>query len=236
MQATQIDISRVWPFFAALLFIAFFAFWPTYFSPGLSASVSYVHFHAAAATVWMVMLISQPWLIRTYRYDLHRTLGWLALILVPVIVVSMLLLANFRIRTIAPENYHIQTYVLYLQISLASLFAASYVLAMLYRKVTEVHARFMICTGLTLIDPVFARLFFWIHPASVEMHQWLTYGLTDLVLVALILRERHNSKGRWVFPVMLAAFVLAQLPALFWWTNWPIWQGFAEWFRGLPLT
>ena len=232
----QVDVSQLWPFFAALLVIAFFAFWPTYFSPGLGASVSYVHLHAASATLWMISLILQPWLIRSHRYHLHRTIGRVSFILVPSLLVSMILLANFRIRNVRPEDYAIQTYVLYLQFSLAALFALSYGLAMLNRNKTDVHARFMVCTGLTLIDPVFARLIFWIHPASVEFHQWLTFGLTDVILIILIWRERRNPNARWVFPVMLGVFVVAQVPALLWWTNWAAWQSFAEWFRSVPLT
>lgn len=231
-----VDVSQLWPFFAALLVIAFFAFWPTYFSPGFGASVSYVHLHAATATLWMIALIAQPWLIRSHRYDLHRSIGRVSFLLVPVLIISMLLLASHRIRNVRLEDYPVQTYVLYLQFSLAAVFAAFYALAMIYRRRTEVHARFMVATGLTLIDPVFARLFFWIHPASVTFHQWLTYGLTDLLLIALIWRERENRNDRWVFPLVLCLFLIAQIPALLWWPNWPIWQSFAEWFRAVPLT
>ena len=232
----QVDVTQLWLFFAVLLVIAFFAFWPTYFSPGLGASVSYVHFHAATATLWMIALIAQPWLIRSHRYDLHRAVGRLSFVLVPVLLISMILLANFRIRNVRPEDYAIQTYVLYLQVSLLVVFAVAYGLSMLYRRQTDIHARFMVCTGLTLVDPVFARLFFWIHPDSVMLHQWFTFGLTDLILIALIWRERRNIKDRWVFRSMLCLFVVAQIPALLAWTNWPIWQSFAAWFRSIPLT
>src|SRR5687767_2265407 len=124
MQSTsrQVDVSQLWLFFAVLLVIAFFAFWPTYFSPGLGASVSYVHLHAATATLWMIALISQPFLIRSHRYDLHRTIGRVSFILVPILLISMVLLANFRIRNVKPEDYPIQTYILYLQFSLMAVF------------------------------------------------------------------------------------------------------------------
>ena len=230
------DPSVAWAWFAALLLIAIVAFWPTYFAPGLRSSGPYIHIHAVTATVWMLMLIAQPWLIRTYRYDLHRQLGKVSFVIAPLVVVSMLLLANYRIRTAPPEAYQVQTYVLYLQISLVVLFATSYALAIVYRKAAEVHARFMVCTGLTLIDPVFARVFYWIHPSSVMYHQWLTFGLTDLVFVLLIILERRNQRGRWVFPLMLSVFVILQIPALLMLTELPLWQSFAVWFASLPLT
>ena len=238
MQRTMkiFDPAVAWPWFAGLLVIAALAFWPTYFAPGLRASSPYIHIHAATATVWMLMLIAQPWLIRTYRYDLHRRVGAVSYAIAPIVVASMLLLANYRLRTAAPEAYQVQTYVLYLQFSLAFLFSLSYVLAILYRKDAELHARFMVCTGLTLIDPVFARAFYWIHADSVLIHQWFTYGLTDLLFVLLIVLERRNGRGRWVFPLMLFAFILTQIPALLMLTWLPMWQGFATWFAGLPIT
>ena len=61
-------------------------------------------------------------------------------------------------------------------------------------------------------------------------------GLTDLVLLLLIWLDRRTSSGRWVFPVMLMVFLLAQTPALFQLTGQAWWQAFAAWYAALPLT
>ena len=233
---SEYALDRIWPYVAVFLLITFAAFWPTYFAPGLSSSSFYVHFHAVTAALWMILLIVQPLLIGRYRFDLHRAVGRASYLLVPVLLVSMLLLAHYRLRSVPEDVYRLQTFVLYLQFSLAALFALSFALAMIYRKTAELHARFMVCTGLTLIDPVFARIFFWAHPATVDYHQFLTYGLTDLVFLILIFLERRSSRGRWVFPVMLLVFILVQVPALLWLTDWPVWQSIAKWFSSLPLT
>jgi hypothetical protein len=230
------DAARVWVYFGALFVISFLAFWPSYFSPGIATSSRYTHFHAATAALWMSLLIIQPWLIRTYRFEVHRAIGRVSYVLVPVLLLSIILLANFRIRTVDHANYPIQTYVLYLQFFLGVLFAVSFFCAMIYRRDAEIHARFMVCTGLTLIDPVFARIVFWIHSPSAEYHQWLTFGLTDLVFLILIWSDRHNTRSRWVFRLMLGAFVLGQLPALLWFTNGETWQAIARWFQSIPLT
>lgn len=232
----HIDVERSSRYFAALFIITFVAFWPTYFAPGLGASGFYIHIHAFTATLWMLMLIVQPWLIKTYRYQQHRALGRFSYLIAPSLLISMVLLANFRLRTVQADAYQIQTYILYLQASLAAIFAISFGFAIWYRARADIHARFMICTGLTLIDPVFARLIYWIHPASAEYHQWITFGLTDLVLLALIWFERRSLTARWVFPVMLCVFVLLQIPALLWLTNFEPWQSFALWFKSIPLT
>jgi hypothetical protein len=94
----------------------------------------------------------------------------------------------------------------------------------------------MVCTGLTLIDPVVIRLLLWIERSPGWNYQWLTFGLTDLVLLGLIWMERKESTGREVFPFMLIVFVLSQVPALFGMTGQAWWQNFTAWFAALPLT
>ena len=73
------------------------------------------------------------------------------------------------------------------------------------------HSRFMVCTALTLINPVFVRLLIWIYPTPPFLYQWITFGLTDAVFLALIWRDRHTRAGRWVFAAMLLVFVASQL-------------------------
>lgn len=233
----SINFSRSGPYFAGLFLVALVAFWPTYLSrAAFSASSVYTHLHAFTATLWMLMLVAQPLTIRTRRLAWHRLLGRVSYVLAPLILVSIVLLAHSRLRGLSAEAYPIQTYVLYLQVSLAVLFGLSYGLAIYTRRAVALHARFMVCTALTLIDPVAIRLMFWAAPTPSWNYQWFTFGLTDLVLVALICLERHGRAGRKVFPAMLALFVLAQVPALFWLTDAPPWQAFARWFAALPLT
>lgn len=64
-------------------------------------------------------------------------------------------------------------------------------------------------------------------------YQWLTFGVTDLILVILIGLERSNRAGRGVFPAMLGVLVATQLPALLGWTNGPMWQAFSLGFASI---
>ncbi|MCA1614671.1 MAG: hypothetical protein LC795_11130 [Acidobacteria bacterium] len=230
------NFSRSGPYFAGLFLLALVAYWPTYFSRVLSAD-HYTHFHASLAAVWILMLAAQPMLIRAKRLSWHRLLGGFSYVLAPLIVVSIVLLAHSRIKGLSGEAYAVQTYILYLQVSLTVLFGLSYALAIYKRHALALHARFMVCTAFTLIDPVVIRLMFWMGSRTPSWnYQWVTFGLTDLVIVALIFMERRSRTGRRVFPVMLAVFVLAQIPALFGLTNTEPWQAFARWFAALPLT
>jgi hypothetical protein len=184
----------------------------------------------------MVLLIAQPMLMRSGRMRMHRTLGKASWVLGPLFIVAAVLLAHHRIATAEGPAYAFQTYILWLQVSLGGLFALCWALAMANRRNMPVHARFMICTGLTLIDPVVIRLMNWIGFDPEVNYQWYTFALTDLVLLSLIWMDRGSPRGRRVFPVMLVVFVLAQIPALFGLTDQSWWQSFARWFAKLPLT
>jgi hypothetical protein len=230
------NFVRSGPYFAGLLLLAFVAYWPSYFSRMLRAD-HYTHFHASLAVLWILMLAAQPTLIRMKRLAWHRLLGMFSYALAPLVVVSILLLAHSRIKGVGGEAYAVQTYILYLQVSLTVLFGLSYALAVYTRRTVALHARFMVCTAFTLIDPVVIRLMFWMGSRTPTWnYQWVTFGLTDLVILALIFLERRSKSGRKVFPVMLLVFVLAQLPALLGLTNTAAWQAFARWFAALPLT
>jgi hypothetical protein len=230
--ARMLDLSRSWKFFAGFLALAAIAFWPTYLSKPTQSN-GYTHAHAATATLWMVLLILQSWAIGSRRVALHRLSGKCSYLLAPLLIISVILLAHSRIEGISGDAYALQTYILYLQLSLALLFAISYGLAIWTRKSVARHSRFMVCTALTLVDPVLIRILFWIDPTPAWNYQWLTFGVTDLVLLVLIWLERSNHAGRGVFPAMLGLFVAFQLPALLGWTDGPLWQGFARGFASL---
>lgn len=224
-----LDPSRAGPWFGAFLALAFVAFWPSYFAPGPAASSAITHLHAATATLWMLLLVVQPWAIRSRRTGLHRWLGRASYALAPVFVLAVLLLAHERIGRTGGPPFPILAYILYLQLSLAFVFALAFALAIAWRHRMPLHWRLMACTGLTLVDPVVVRLMLWAQPVPAWNYQWLTFGLTDAVLVLLIWRERRASSGRGVFPAMLAVFVAVQLPALLGFTTSGPWMAFARW-------
>lgn len=230
-----LDLARSGPWFVGLFLTALVAFWPSYLSQIGSNSV-YTHVHAVLATSWIGMLTAQPMLIRARRRDVHRAIGRASYAIAPLTVLSIVFLAHSRITGLEGEPFARQSYFMYLQASLAVVFALSWGLAVRHRRDMSIHARFMLCTGFTLIDPVFVRLMGVVGLPWPWNRQWFTFGLTDAVILALIWAERDAKRGRWVFPAMLAVFVASQLPALIGLTEMGWWQGFARWFATLPLT
>ncbi|VAW62523.1 hypothetical protein MNBD_GAMMA11-1068, partial [hydrothermal vent metagenome] len=221
-------------YFIVLFALALIGFWETYFSKMLSETNFYIHFHATTMIIWFGMLITQAFLIRYKKYNLHRFIGRLSYGVFPAIVISLVLLAHHQITIYDFGIKYFRLYVLFLQLSLLFVFIIAYSLAIVYRKSPMQHARYMICTSLTMIDPAVARI-----PLNISelpfSYQVLTFGLTDLILMGLIFMERKQKMGREVFPIMLTVFIFFQTLNLTW-TRSRLWDDFALWFAKLPLT
>ena len=116
-------------------------------------------------------------------------------------------------------------------------FAWAWMLAMAFRRTTPLHARFMIATGLVLLDPVGGRLLYYYGPplANPVHTQILTFGLADLILLGLLWRPRMAERPRRIFAAGAALFPLVHAG---WFTlaPKPAFTRFATWFRDLPLT
>jgi hypothetical protein len=223
--------------FAALLVAAGFAFWPRYLSRFQGQIDGYTHFHAAVATLWCLLLIVQPFLIRSGRRDLHRRLGAVAWVVGPLLIAASLLLTNARFRAMDPPTFAAEAANMYLPLQATVTFAWAWGLAMAFRRTAVVHARFMIATGLVLLDPVGGRLLYYYGPPLAHpIHtQILTFGLADLVLLSLLWKPPMAPRPKRLFAAGAALFPLVHLG---WFTlaRKPAWTLLAAWFRGLPLT
>jgi len=180
------------------------------------------------------MLITQAFLIKQKKFSAHKFIGKFSYGLVPVIVISLVLLAHSQITLHDFGITYSRLYILFLQFSLLFLFITAYILAIIYRKTPYLHARFMICTSLTLIDPAVARIPLNL-PALPFDYQVLTFVITDIIFLILIFMERNLKQGRAVFPMMLVLFVILQAVNLTL-TEHVIWDDFSMWFAKLPLT
>jgi hypothetical protein len=224
-------------FFLALLAAATAAFWPRYLSRPPGEIDAYTHVHAAAMATWCGLLVAQPFLIRAGRRPLHRLLGKLSYGLVPVLVVDSLLLAHSRFRAMDDATFRSEARNLYLPLSALLLFCLAYGCGIWYRRTPVLHARFMACTSLTMVDPVLGRVMAFYFPPLPEYlyYQAVTFGSVDLILLMLALNDRRRAQGGRVFSVMLMAFASAHV---LWFTaaQSDAWRAFARWFRGLPLS
>lgn len=215
--------------FIGLLLISIIAFWPTYYSV-LFDSQFYIHLHAFFAVLWFGMLIVQPYLIKTRRLDLHRLIGKFSYFIAPMVVISVLLLANNQLSLAADSFYPVQTFLLYLQISLSLMFTITYGLAVYYRNTKSIHSRFMVATSFTFIDPIFVRIIIAYAPNLAQVSNWFTFGAINLILITLSIIDRNHRKAKWVYPSLLILYLIIEIPIFFDLTGLSLWQSFASWF------
>lgn len=233
--------SKAGYYFVGLLLIAVFAFWIPWYSNIFGDHSIWVNFHATVMTMWLLLLISQAFLMHGGKRSEHRKLGKVAFVLGPICVLSFPLLA---ISMFPPEGVAVQpfrAYVLWLQIGLGGLFAWFFLAAIYYRKEAVRHSRYMIATALTLIDPIVARLMIFYGPmagtepdmniAPVEM-QYVSYAVINIVIIALLLLERKQTRGRDVFPKVFAGFLIFEVLTFTMATS-QSWIDFANWLAAL---
>lgn len=221
-------------YFIFLLILAVIGFWKSYFSKILGEFDSYIHFHAVTMLLWMGMLITQAFLISRGKRSLHKIIGRFSYALVPVLVISLILLAHSQITIHEYGITYSRLYILFLQLSLLAIFMIAYGLAIIYRKSPSHHARYMISTSLTLIDPAVARIPLGLPPLPFT-YQVVTFALIDIILLVLIVMDRNQTNGREVFPIILVIFVVFQGLNLTW-TDSTTWDNISLWFANLPLT
>jgi hypothetical protein len=206
-------------------------FWPTYFVPKFEADW-HVHLHGVAMFLWVLLLIAQAGLVRARQLPLHRALGKVSYGLVPVIVVSTLLLPHYRMKQQGLTEELL--YFFYVQLSLLAVFVLAYSLAIANKSRPQLHARYMVCTALTLIDPILARIFDVHLGIERPLLQVISFGLIDVILLALIGADWRAERRARVYPTMLVVFVVTQIPTFFLF-KLPAWTAFTEGYSRLPL-
>ena len=231
------SIFRNSVFFPILIpLFAVWGFWVTYFTRPPGTYNIWEHIHGVAMFAWCIMLASQSFLIRTNRRSVHRAMGKIAFILAPVIVISTLFLANYKLNVRQLNNEGL--YIFGLQVFIIILFGYFYTMAMIRRQQPDVHARWMICTAFTLLDPIFARIIavnFYHVPFETGIIQWMTFAFIDAIVVILVIKDWKSGGRRDVFLPALALLVVAQIAMLTVRDTAP-WKAFANWFAGLPIT
>lgn len=88
---------------AAGLAITLLGFSPSYFL-NLRASTWYQHLHGLSATLWMILLVAQPYLATRGRLKQHRRFGIVALILAGMLAASALAIVPFNIQNAVGGN------------------------------------------------------------------------------------------------------------------------------------
>ncbi|MEM1412379.1 MAG: hypothetical protein AAGH19_08470 [Pseudomonadota bacterium] len=236
MNLTKSLFDRAAFFFLGILLFSFWGFWVTYFRRPAGTVITLEHVHGVAMFAWVALMVSQATLIRVKQRKLHRTLGKLSYLLVPLIVVSTISLGHHKL--LQREVSDAGIYVFGLQFLGLVPFMVFYGLAMLRRAQPDVHARWMVCTAITLLDPIFGRIIainFLPVPLETGIINSMTFGAMAALTAGLALLDYRDSGRRDVFlPALLIMAIPQTLFLLFW--QGSFWRGFAAWFAALPIS
>jgi hypothetical protein len=223
------------------------AFWPSYFARLFEQPNLRFHAHGIALTLWCVLLVAQPQLLRSGRRGAHRMLGKASYALAPALVAITLSFVHYRVGGgIAPGARLTSRDLYFLALTLNALaaFGVLYALAIYYRRDAQAHGRYMLCTVFPLFTPVTDRLIaarapqllaYVPHVGGSPLVQVAGFLLADLILIALSLWDWRVNQRTNVFPFALAVLLVYHASVLTL-PFAPPWGTFCAWFLGLPLS
>ncbi len=226
-------------YFTGFFLFVIAGFWATYFTRLLNQENYRMHTHGITLILWCLMLIVQPYLIRTKRTKLHRLIGRFSYILVPLLVIATIDLLLYRLKPL-PQLGTIDYFFVALVVNGLVAFVLLYGLAIYNRKKATVHARYMICTSLSIVTPFTDRLiniyFPSIHPylPTIEgnpMAPAVGFLLADIILLGFCIWDWRSHRRINVFPVALLILLLYHI-SVFTFYQFDFWRSFCDWFVG----
>lgn len=194
-------------FLLLLIPLIFAGFYKSYFQPfpnfGPNINVL-VHLHAFIASVWVLMLIVQPFLIFNKKLALHRKVGKLSYIVFPLLIISFI---PQIIKIVRSENIAN----LFFPLGDGALLIAFYSLAIYYRKQRNKHMQYMIASALVLLGPTVGRigpnLLGWTELST----QNVEYGIIYSILISLVLYDVRNKRKFQPYLIAIAGFIIHQV-------------------------
>ena len=186
--------------FIPLIFAAFYKYVQKFPDFGISYDKS-IHVHAFLASVWVLMLIVQPFLIINKKMAWHRAVGKVSYIVLPLLILSFI---PGIMKFIASGN-GIYTF---FPVSDCIMLITLYSLGIFYKKKAPKHMRFMIASSLVLLGPTVGRIFPRYWGFGDIPTQSIQYAITFSILIGLILMDRKNKRDYTPYLIALGGFAI----------------------------
>lgn len=195
-----------WYFLAALAAIVA-GFWPSFFAP-LGAGDFAHSLHGVTATLWIVVLATQSWLVSRGLVRWHRRVALGALVLLPVMILSALrmvavMFANPQMPPFLPPL------LAFIDLPSVAFLIVLVTLALRNVRVFAPQVDFMMALHGSLVT-------------------------VELILVALIVSDRRAGERRLAYPLSLAFFIVLHalmLPV----SGSSGWAALMRWYVALPF-
>jgi hypothetical protein len=208
---SKIFYGNAYLYFILATLVTIFAFFPSYFNR-LTSTDSAHHFHGITATLWLVLLIMQPFLYKTGNLKWHRMVGKISFVLVPLIIISALKMVQIMLINKASYPPYLPDRLAFIDFVTLIQFLLFYVLAIYKRKEIQLHARYMVCTVLGPLIPALTRLLFQI-PGIDNFNKSLniSYIIIEIVLILLLLDDKRAGKIRLPYVIAIILFFIQHL-------------------------
>lgn len=226
--------------FIVFFLLAVVGFWNSYFTKIFAQENYRMHTHGIALILWLALLIIQPYLIRTKKLPLHKTLGKFTYLLVPILVLTTLDLLKYslsKMERLGNTGYFFVALVVNALIA----YLIFYGLAIYHKRKANIHARYMICTAFPMFTPItdriigrhFRSLIAYVPTIdTMPVVPVIGFLIANLILVGLCIWDIRSNK-RWnIFPVALVILLLYHFSVLNFY-KYPFWQSFCEWFQAI---
>jgi len=199
-------------YFALALLIAIAGFYPTYFSVLAKTDAAH-HFHGVTATLWMGLLIVQAGLYRAGKLALHRKMGRLSLVLVPLFLVSGAGVVRTMLVNRGGFSQAYGARLAFVDLLSLGCFALAFALALVHRRNLHLHARYMATTALLVLPPALGRLLPMlstrIQTFDLAFHS--SYLITELMVAWLLLQDLRSQRSLRPCALLLTVLALQQL-------------------------
>jgi len=186
------------------------------------------HIHGALMGAWVLLLLLQPILIHKKNYAAHRFIGKSTYVIAPIMIVSMLFVARYNYLTGIIENTPVEVFawqsITWMQIFMFILF---YSLAIIYRKDTPSHMRFIIATAIIMIGPAMGRIIFtYFDTLPATYDAVIPLYVKTGVAAAFLLSDIIKKKNWMPYFMVLLAFLLSDVVYFARYSD--VWQGIGK--------
>ncbi|KJD34983.1 hypothetical protein PW52_12875 [Tamlana sedimentorum] len=191
------------------------AFYKTYFGqfPDFNENTSalshskisiFDHIHVFFASLWILLFIIQPLLIRFRKYKSHKIIGKVSYFLFPILILSFI---HPIFRILQADHAMLA----YLPISDAVLLILFYVLAIYHKKDTPKHMRYIIGTAAVFIGPIFGRIgpyIFDLHPRTINNIKFI---FIYLLFTGLIVLDKKYGRNFIPYIIIICGMIIKQI-------------------------
>lgn len=142
-------------------------FWPSYFSVGTNVPWQF-HAHGVAASIWVLMVLTQTWTVHKAQLPLHRAVGKTSLLLFPFLIGGLAAIIDLTGKGFVAHDSPVRTalggaFLIGLALAIAA-YVTLYYRALKFRRKVWLHSGYMLATPLILFESPFSRAASFVFP------------------------------------------------------------------------